>query len=106
MLRPELTEDTRETRALRVWHLAKDVSTQKPVPQMLCANAVILLKLFRDHLPVQGEKHDHRKPHVAASVWLLFTTELQRLPTTPGPSASRLLFPFVGDGPALTMSDF
>ena len=55
MLRPELPEDYRETRALRIWLLAKCISAQKPFAQMLAADAVTLVRLFRGHLRVQGE---------------------------------------------------
>jgi hypothetical protein len=38
MLRAELLEDTRETRALQVWSPTKYVSTHKPLLRMLCVS--------------------------------------------------------------------
>jgi hypothetical protein len=63
MLRPKLTEETIETRALQVWHPAKGISTQKPFPQMLCVDAATLVRLFRAHSRAQGERRTTGEPH-------------------------------------------
>lgn len=88
MLRPELPEDIRETKALRVWLLAKDVSTQKPFPQMLCADAATLVRLLRGHLRLQGENRTTGNlTSCCLSFWLLFITKPQGRPKTAAPSA-------------------
>ena len=104
MRKPELPEDNRETRALRVWLLAKGISTQKPFPQMLAADAATLVRLFRGHLRVQGESR------TTGNLMCLLLPGCC-LPLSPRdqtphqlPLLGRLLFPFVGHGPALTMS--
>lgn len=84
-LRSEVVEVTKRTRALRVWHFAKDVSTHKPPFQMLGAEGALIVKLFRDNHQVHRMTRTKRDPG-GGHIWSLLTTESRGIPT-PAPKA-------------------
>lgn len=91
MLKAELVEDTRETRAFQVWHPANDI--HKSLLQMLCADA---------HTP-PSRREVLQRP-LAGPAGTGAASSPREDPPYQLPLLSSLLLPVVGSDSALTMS--